>query len=344
MKNLFVLTLALLVPGIVMAQATNEGAKVVAPFLVTPPTIDGVVSDGEWDAAATAEGDWSDHGSTTLADPAYPTTVKVAYGLQGLYILYDCVDDEVLAIAGGSEYLGSGPTVEGQGQPFTFGGATDYLATYIDPTNYADNLPGADNYSYSIQGEPAVTATDGAETASYTYTEAGQSGSFKRRFVPPIEATDGTLHYWAGGISWELPENALIVDGPTENGYVMEWFLPWNTFDGYFPNWASQVSDALADIDQDATDPVLSANALVHSLRTADGVDNGYPGLGNVTGMPLPGTQWKIQFSRYTEMAAPQYTNWVGDTGGFVTRPFGTLEFGTAEASDIRDAMLHLNN
>ncbi|MBN2328947.1 MAG: hypothetical protein JXR73_17540 [Candidatus Omnitrophica bacterium] len=331
----------LVLPVMSFAQGTNSGATVTAPFLVTPPVIDGAVSDGEWDAAATLEGPWSDHGSTAQADSAFPTTVKVAYSLKGLYILFECVDDEVLAKAGASEYLGSGPTaVEGQGQPFGFGEDTDYLAVYLDPTNYQDDQLNANYFSYSIQAEPAVTATGGSESSSYTYSEAGQSGRFKRLFNPPLTDNDGNVHYWAGGVSWEL-DGTVIVDGPTDAGYVMEWFIPWGDLDGYYQNWAGEILDGLSDIGQDETDPFYSSNALLHAYFAGEGGSVSYPGFGAVTGMPMPGSTWKVQFSRYSEGMTPQYVNWVGDTGGFVTRPFGNLVFGDAEVTAVRDAILH---
>ncbi|MBZ0256066.1 hypothetical protein K8I31_08395 [bacterium] len=336
---LFALAACLIVPA---ALAVNEGATVTAPFLATPPTIDGVVSDGEWDDAAVPPGDWSDHGSATLAGDE-TTVVKVAYSVDGLYILFQCVDPEVLA-GNGSEYLGSGPTaVDGQAQPFTFSGPTDYLAIYVDPSNYPDDGLNSSFFSYSIQAEPAVTAWD--EDASYTYTEAGQNGRFKRKFDPPLVDNDGVTHYWAGGISWEL-NKSKIIDGPTADGYVMEWFVAWTDLDGYYMNWASEVLDGIADVALDETDPFNSENGLVHAffLDADSGAGIGGTGFGNATGMPLPGTEWKIQFSRYSQTAVPSYTNWVGDTGGFVTRPFGTLIFGDASGSAVRDALMHVSN
>jgi hypothetical protein len=334
------LAIILLLPVIGFAQGTNSGATVTAPFLSTPPVIDGAVSAGEWDSAATLEGPWSDHGSATEANPDFPTTVKVAYSLKGLYILFDCVDDAVNAVAGASEFLGSGPTVEGQGQPFTFGGETDYLAVYVDPANYQDDQPNASWFSYSIQAEPAVTATGGSETSSYTYSESGQYGRFKRLFNPPLTDADGTEHFWANGVSWDL-QGSMLVDGPTDTGYVMEWFIPWGDLDGYYQNWAGEVLDGLADVGQDETDTFFSLNAMFHAYFVAEDGSISYPGLGAVTGMPMPGTTWKIQFCRYSQGMAPDYINWVGDTGGFVTRPFGNLVFGDAEVTAIRDAIIH---
>ena len=337
---LFGMALSLLAPAV---QALNEGATVTAPFLATPPTIDGVVSPGEWDDAMVAPGEWSEHNSDLTEDSLEPTVVKVAYSVDGLYILFECTDTGVAAAAGASEFLGNGPTaIDGQAQPFTFGGATDYLAIYLDPTNYSDDAVNANFFSYSIQAEPGVTA-NGAD-ASYTFTEAGQNGRFKRKFDPPLVDNDGVTHHWAGGVSWEL-NKSKIIDGPTSDGYVMEWFIAWTDLDGYYQNWASEVLDGVSDVALDQLDTFNIQNALVHSFfLDAEGNAVGGMGFGNVTGMPMPGTEWKVQFSRYTQAAAPQYTNWVGDTGGFVSRPFGSLVFGQASGSAVREALMHLSS
>lgn len=334
----------LVMPVFAMAQGSNDGATVVAPFLAVPPIVDGTVSAGEWDAAGVAPGGWTDHGSATPADANFPTSVKVAYGLNGLYVLFECVDDEVIAGAGASEFLGSGPTgVAGQGQPFTFGGATDYLAVYVDPSNYADSNPSSSSYSYSIQAEPGMTWNNAP--SSYTYTELGQFGGFAAKLDPPLTNADGNLQFWAGGVSWEAPD-MVIKDGATANGYVMEFFFPWSTFSGYTTNWASQPLDGISDIRADSTDPFNVENATVPAFRFSDTGEPFSVGIGAVTGMPAAGTEWKIQFCRYSQTAVPSYTNWVGDSGGFVSRPFGNLEFGTIAGSgpnSIQEAFLHSN-
>jgi hypothetical protein len=344
-KSILAVSALLVLPVFTMAQGSNDGATVVATFLPVPPTVDGTVAAGEWDAAGVAPGAWSDHGSATGADAAFPTTVKVAYSIDGLYILFSCVDDEVIAGAGGSEHLGSGPTgAPGQQQPFTFGGATDYLAIYLDPLNYANDAPNSNFYSYSIQAEPGVT-WDNADS-SYTYTELGQFGGHAAKLNPPIVNADGNLQYWAGGVSWDAP-GMVVKDGPTADGYVMEFFMPWDMFSGYTTNFASEVLDGISDINLDNTDaPYAVQNALSHAFRF-DADNKAYSvGSGVVTGMPKAGSQWKIQFCRYSETAVPAYSNWVGDTGGFASKPFGTIEFGGLPddgGTSIREAFIHAN-
>ncbi len=327
---LFGMALSLLAP---VALALNEGATVTAPFLATPPTIDGVVSAGEWDDAAVASGEWSEHSSDLTQDPLEPTVVKIAYSVDGLYILFECTDTNVAAAAGGSE-------INGQ-NTFSFGGDTDYLAVYLDPLNYADDALNSAWFSYSIQAEPGVTVN--AEDESYTYSEVGQFGRFRNKFDPPLDNGDGTLTYWGGGVTWDL-SNTKIVDGPTDDGYAMEWFISWTDLNGYYANYGSEVLEAVIDVGLEQTDPFNVLNGIVHGFFL-DG-DNviGNIGFGNVTGMPMPGTAWKIQLARYTEAAAPQYTNWVGDTGGFVSRPFGNLIFGEASGSAVREALIHMSS
>lgn len=342
MKKIGLMALsAAFVLGAPLAQAANEGAKVVAGFMVTPPTIDGKVTAGEWDAAGVAPGTFTAHDSATPEDPAQPTKVRVGYSVDGLYVLFECTDTLVLA-GNGSEYFTGGPAVEGQQQPFTFGGATDYLAIYVDPSDYPDDANNASFYSYSIQAEPAVTAW--SETSSYTYTEKGQFGGMKEKYNPPVVDVNGTTWYWGGGGSWEL-KKSKIVDGETANGYVMEFFIAWSDLDGYFSNYASEILAAVSDIDGDGSDPYYNQFGMMRSFYFDDaGVMNGAPGSGLVTGMPAPGTMWKVQFCRYSQESSVGYVNWVGDTGGFVSRPFGDLEFGTVSPSMVRDAMLHISN
>lgn len=328
--SLFALAACLIVPA---AQALNEGATVTAPFLATPPTIDGVVSAGEWDDAAVAPGDWSEHSTDLTEDPLEPTVVKVAYSVDGLYILFQCTDTDVKAAAGGSELNGV--------NTFSFGGETDYLAIYIDPTNFPDDSLNSSFFSYSIQAEPGVTA-NGAD-ASYTYTENGQFGRFLKKFDPPRVNEDGTTSYWAGGLNWDLT-NSKIVDGPTDTGYAMEWFIAWTDLEGYYQNYGSEILDSIVDVGLAQDDPFNIETGLVHGFFLDGENVVGGIGLGNVTGMPLPGVEWKVQFARYTQASAPQYTNWVGDTGGFVSRPFGSLVFGAASGSAVRDALMHLSN
>lgn len=327
---LFALAACLIVPA---AQAVNEGATVTAPFLATPPTIDGVVSAGEWGDAAVASGEFSEHNTDLTEDPLEPTTVKVAYSVDGLYILFECTDTSVLAAAGGSEINGA--------NTFSFGGDTDYLAVYVDPSNYPDDALNSAWFSYSIQAEPGVTANSADE--SYTYSEKGQFGRFKNKYDPPQQNDDGTVTYWGNGVSWDLKDSKLV-DGPTSDGYAMEWFIAWTDLDGYYQNYGSEVLDSIVDVGLDQADPFNIETALVHGFfLDGDNVIGGI-GFGNATGMPLPGTTWKIQFARYTSAAAPQYTNWVGDTGGFVSRPFGNLVFGEASGSAVRDALMHISN
>ncbi|MEW6235003.1 MAG: hypothetical protein AB1656_06425 [Candidatus Omnitrophota bacterium] len=347
MKRSLAVSLALIgfcaLPGLIMAQT------VTAPFVAKAPAIDGVVSAGEWDGAATVEGAWNEHSSATPADAAEPTVVKVCYSVDALYILFQCTDTNVQSGAVNSEFLASGPANavgfnQPIGQPFTFGGDTDYLAVYIDPTNYDNASPGADDYSYSIQMEPSKAAKNEVDAFgnSYTYTEAGRWGGFKRLFNPPVKTADGKTQYWANGISWEL-KDSKILDGKTSNGFVVEWKFVWTDFDGYWRNWANEPLSGVSDIGLDATDVYNGVYGLIKAFNL-DAADTVFPiGTGAVTGMPKPGLVWKIQFCRYSKDSTPQYTNWVGATGGFVSRPFGDLIFGTASGSDVAEALMHMN-
>lgn len=325
---------ALILPQVVFSQSYTVN------FTATPPTIDGQVSAGEWDAAESPLGsDWTSHDSATPYDEAEPTSVRVLYSVDGIYILYECVDTLVQSVTVDSERLngsvaGTPGRVASGDAGWTFGN-TDYLAIYIDPANVADDRtdvdPGA--YSYSLQAEPSMTANQEVDDQgnSYNYTEFGRYGGFRVRNPNPVDV-GGVTEYWVTGGSWEIP-NSKVLDGPTSDGYVMEFFIPWKDLNyPYYEFVADEIIDGGTILDaQDAT--VRQFETALWGLARVDG--------GDVTGMPLPGTTWKIQFCRHSASAAVQYINWVGDTGGFVSRPFGQIVFGEATATDIRDAMMH---
>lgn len=327
--------LCLMPSGVLAQQQSNEGATVTAPFMVVPPTIDGKVSAGEWDGAGVAGGQWTMHDSADPASDVETTTVKLAYGLKGLYILYECVDAEPVALAGGSEVRGA--------NTFSFGGDTDYLAVYIDPANYTG--PNADVYSYSIQVEPSFSANEEGDDLgnSYTFTESGRWGGFRTPYQPPRVMDDGSVVYFGGGGEWDL-ETSKVMDGPTADGFVSEWFVTWTDLIGYWRHNMGNLLDVGApvyevELNGDVAVAETSQYGTIRAYETPEGEDPAPVGHG-MTGLPPEGTQWQIQICRYNGTNG-EYTNWVGDTGGFVSRPFGTLIFGPAPATAVRDAMLY---
>lgn len=313
-------------------------------FTSTPPTIDGAVSPGEWDGAASAITEFVGHDTGNPEDAQESTRVRALYSVDGLYILYECTDTDVVSIVTGSERYNGAP----QGTPgqqtsgsvgWTFGG-TDYLAIYIDPANVADDRTDVDPsfYSYSLQAEPSITANQLMDDNgnSYNYTEFGRFGGARIRntMFPEIE---GTLVMWLGGGSWEISDKTEIKDGASADGYVMEFKIAWSDLNlPYYETYGGRfISDqGVRFIDLEGID-----NDLNSEETTVWGLER-IPG-GNVTGMPLPGTVWKVQFARHSASAAVQYVNWVGSTGGFVSRPFGSLTFGAASPSAVLDALIH---
>ncbi len=308
-------------------------------FTADPPAADGVVSPGEWDAAEAPITEFTDHGGSAESDPAEPTSVRLLYSVDALYILYECTDTDVVSIVTGSERLASAA----EGTPgrqtaadmgWTFGG-TDYIAVYLDPANVADDREdlNPDLYSYSIQAEPSITANNENDDLgnSYNYSEHGRYGSFRVRNPNPVEV-DGVTQYWLTGLSWEI-YNTTITDGPTDDGFVMEFRIPWEDLNyPYYQHVGSEIIDGLIILDaEDAT--VRNQETSVWGLASVDG--------GAVSGMPAPGTVWKAQICRHSASADPAYVNWVGDTSGFVSRPFGDLLFGEATGTDVSNAMLH---
>ncbi len=320
-----------------MAGAQNYTVN----FTSKPPTIDGAVSAGEWDAAAPAITGFTQHDAAVAEDSTEPTKVRVLYGVTGLYVLYECTDKEVVSVVTGSERFNGAP----EGTPgqqssgnvgWTFAG-TDYLAIYIDPANVADDRTDVDPsfYSYSLQAEPSITAKNEKDDKgnSYNYTEAGRYGGdvVRNTLFPTI---NDAVVMWFGGGCWEL-NKTQIKDGATANGYVMEFMIPWgDLYCPYYERYGGRLADNIVELngmdDQLNTEP-----ETVWGLERVEG--------GKVTGMPVPGTVWKVQFSRHSASAEPQYVNWVGSTGGFVSRPFGNLIFGEVKGGDtaVQNAALH---
>jgi len=320
-----------------MAGAQNYTVN----FTAKPPTIDGVVSAGEWDAAAPAITGFTQHDAAVNEDPTEPTKVRVLYSVDALYILYECTDSDVVSIVTGSERFNGAP--EGTPGQQTSGSVgwtfanTDYLAIYIDPANVADDRTDVDPsfYSYSLQAEPSITAKNEMDDKgnSYNYTEFGRwGGGFVRNTLFPT--INNVPVMWFGGGSWEL-DKTVIKDGPTANGYVMEFKIPWtDLYCPYYEYYAGRLGGNIAELNGIDTD-LNSEAETVWGLERVEG--------GKVTGMPVPGTVWKVQFARQSASAEPQYVDWVGNTGGFVSRPFGNLIFGEVSGGEaaVQNAALH---
>lgn len=326
-----------LVGGLLALPMTAMGQSYTVNFTATPPSIDGSVADGEWDAAEPITG-FTSHDSGDAEDSAEPTEVRALYSVDGLYVLFNCTDTDVIAGSIDSERYGAHPDDFAERIPagdagWTFAN-TDYLAIYLDPANVANDAEvdnGPDFYSYSLQMEPSNTALESLDERglSHNYTEAGQFGGAQIKLDEPYESSDGNTYYWVGGLSWEV-NGAEILDGPTDTGYVMEVFLPWSDLNAPYYLRGAEFLEGSVFVEGFATNEFATQGMLA--------VDGGL-----VTGMPTPGTVWKAQFARHSASASVQYVNWVGDTTGFVSRPFGDLVFGDAPATAVLEALQHMN-
>lgn len=317
MKKMGFLTVVCL--GFCLISIGAFAESYTANFTAKPPVIDGKVSAGEWDAAAAAITKFTAHDSETDQDPKEKTKVRVLYSLKGIYVLYECTDTLVQSVVTGSEEPGNGGG-------WTFAN-TDYTAIYIDPANVSNDQtdPDVNTFSYSIQVEPSRTANAADDT--YTYTEFGRWGGCTFR-NPDATAEDR----WLGGGAWQLKESKIF-DAKSADGYAMEFFIAWSDLNlPYYQHFGSTITEnAITLIGAEAT--LRQDPTAYWGLAAVDG--------GNVTGMPLPGKTWKIQFCRHSASSEPQYVNWVGATGGFVSRPFGDLVFGEVTTAQIQDAMLY---
>jgi len=117
----------------------------------TPPTIDGVVSAGEWDGAAAAAGGWV---LLRTADPGDPdgesSRFQMLWDANNLYVLFQ------------SDYGGWNGTAGG-----TINFSRDHLDLYFDPnTDGEANVNPPDGYQFAIN-QPQGT-TDVANTPIFT--------------------------------------------------------------------------------------------------------------------------------------------------------------------------------
>lgn len=322
-----------------LARETNEGAQLVAPFAGIPPVIDGVVSEGEWDNAGTAGGAWSPHNDPAPVDPAFVPVVKVQYGLRGLYILFEHPKPDPAA---GDAFERLGEWVNGSGFVWQ-----NYCSVYIDPTG------GETGESFGFHAEPSVSVhgPDAVDPMGNSYTETGVGrGGLATRWTS-VEAamaaqgvTADEVWFWdSRRLAWDFTDSRVL-DGlkPDGSGFVVEWMISYTDLShGFWNGWAVVAGD-LADVNLDE-DRFLKNDAGNGPL--AVGLSAPEFAKSYVNGMPAPGTVWEMNFGANwaidNDESTPAFYNWVGDTAGFDTKPFGRVIFGEAEPAAVREAILH---
>ncbi len=322
--------------GIAGAQdQTNDTATLTAPFCVVPPVIDGQISAGEWDDGGVADGPWSIHNNADLVEAQFIPVVKVKYGIKGVYVLFDSPDTDPTS-GGNYEWKGA---VNG----FSW---TNYCTVYMDTTG------GETADSWGFQAEPSMSAL-GSDAVnplgnSYGYDGVGLYERLRTRWTTTAQAMADQevgadeVVYWAGGSVWDFKESqvrdGLKADG---SGFVMEWFIAYNDLKhGFYTGY-------IGEVDAEGWAPVNAAEDV--SLTNADGTGPGTSGIvapdhanSFVSGMPTPGTVWEMNFGAdWGDDTGPRYYNWVGDSGGFATKPHGKVTFGAPDATAVRDAILY---
>jgi len=229
----------------------------------TPPTMDGVVSPGEWDAAEPAAGSWVNLRAET------PDSHNLRF--QMLW------DDTYLYVLGQSDYDNFVDGVETEDVSFAppnpdFNGGGYNPNFYFDPNTDNEALwPGDDS--------PSHPSTDGYQIAWDVYLGHAQrrptEGSPDQSLRDPLDADGNSVSDYFGGLFLEAHANSAFGnqgapgsswarsdDGPNGNhrddtlpglmyaqtasnddlngtgapGAVWEWQIPWTTFDATDPN------------------------------------------------------------------------------------------------------------
>lgn len=341
--------------AIVIAEASPAVAQTVRNYNVNQtgvaPTIDGVVSPGEWDNAATAAGTW---GVLREAEGELDTDgnrFRMMWDANNLYVLYETNFNTFI------------DPVDKIGTPnpnLNFG--EDNLNMYFDPNtdggpNFVDNPEdNVDGYQFAFNQyhDPdggSLTSTNANRQGVGIYTEAHANTPF------------GNQANWGGAgatlVGGEAMQNIVVSQRNGATGGVAEIRFPFANFnadsvtpgttdaadfnsDGLvngsdFLIWQRNLGatgqtdkstgDANADTNVDAAD--------LDAWKTANGTNTQYiTGLNATSGVD-PGDKWFFNMSMINNSGDPNnflpIWNW-HSAQSFALRPHGTITFVGAPA------------
>lgn len=319
----------------------------------TAPVADGVVSPGEWDAAATSAGSWGVLRETSTDADTENNRFRMMWDDTNLYVLYETDYNEFVAEA----------DPEGTPRP-NMNWGIDILNMYIDPNtdgdpNFVTEPEGnVDGYQFSFNqmrgpGDTALISSFEERQGVGFYTEAHAGGAFGDQAKWNTGGTDGE----GGG-----QQDIVVGQKNGSTGGVAEVVFPWANFNAqaYTPGttvetdfnndglvdgqdfliWQRGIGDNPGDNKStgDANLDFIVDNADYDLWKAAFGTDTRVETGLVATDGPTAGDIWFFQMGRQ---------NGLGDVGNFLpiwnwnsgqsfaTRPHGTLTFAGAGVAAI---------
>ena len=240
MQKLFKRAAIVAILPLLSASAFAQNNAYDVNSTTTPPTIDGVVSEGEWDGASAAAGGWR-----VLRDPAGPLAAnndrfRMMWDDTNLYVLYETDlgtyrDDNVreqIRFAYNNINFYFDPDLDGEGN----------LGTETMPFRTPDGYQIAVNMylgTYVCESGCSVETNDNSNNA----LNHGPSGlsSFAGAYS---DSTTGNNLGWLGMRGTQIG----TVNGPS--GGVMELAIPWSDLDA-------------PGLDDNGLDPGLNLNGVI---------------------------------------------------------------------------------
>jgi hypothetical protein len=320
----------------------------------TVPVADGVVTAGEWSAAATAAGSWGVLREVSSVVDNENNRFRMMWDDANLYILYETDFNQFNTEADTSDP-----------KPNMNWGGPDVLNLYIDPNE--DNDPNfvtdpddkVDGYQFSFNqftgpGGTALISTNADRQGVGFYTEAHAGGAFGDQAKWNTGGSDGQ----GGGM-----QDIVVAQKNGAAGGVAEVIFPWANFNAlaFTPGTTVETdfnSDGLVDgkdfliwqsgvgpnpgIDKSTGDANLDLvidNADLELLKTAYGTNTQVETGLNATEGPTAGDIWFFLMGRQNGLGnngnfLPIW-NW-HEGQSFALRPHGTLTFvGPAAAAAV---------
>ncbi len=221
---------ALALPGAALAQATGTPKNYTTPYTWTPPTIDGVVTPGEWDAAPVAGG-WGILRRDEADIDADNSRFRMLWDDKYLYIL---VQSSNANWSPANDTVDKAHVPGTQIQGISFG--ADNLNIYIDPNVDGEENVRPDNQvdGYQIAWNQLLGrgefVDDGAGGRKFTNT-----GLFLENHVNTPFGNQGR---------WQGLRKSTFIQNHGATGGLIEFALAWEDLDA--PNRADFLSDVKA--------------------------------------------------------------------------------------------------
>ncbi len=215
-----------------LATAHGQIRTYDANFVSVGPTIDGTVSAGEWDAAASGGGEWTLLRTPDGGDPDVENNrFRALWNQEGFYLL------------GESDYGDWGEDINGQ-NPAASDFNADFFNVFLDPNTLEEENVGQldadlDNYQIGFNVYPDARTCGGDRVAGTVddCTQEPEGDVLQPDGVNVTGSTFGTLTaahvdgLFNNDSEWEHLRATHISYDADESGAVIEMFIPWAEFD-----------------------------------------------------------------------------------------------------------------